>query len=409
MDSAIEIIQCRACGSKELLSAVDLGSQSLSGVFPIIGEPDPISGPLHLLFCTGCTLIQLKHSFPSELMYGDNYGYRSGLNQSMVQHLSKKANYLFDFYGGSTNSIVLDIGSNDGTLLNSLKGKTPNLYGMDPTSKKFMEYYSSGVNVISDFFSAEKFLEFESYADIIFSIAMFYDLDNPLDFASQIAEVLSPDGVWHLEQSYVLSMIDTNSYDTICHEHVEYYSFTSIEHILTNADLKVIDIELNDINGGSIAITTAKMSSKHTPSEMVSWIRRYEQNKFSDPLATLSIFSQNIARHKESLTDLLESLRKQEKRIWGIGASTKGNVMLQYCDITPRLVEKIVDVNPYKHGRWTPTTHIPIVSEDEFNTEKVDYALVLPWHFKASVVARSDEFSRSGGKLIFPLPIISFV
>ena len=409
MSSIKEISNCRACGSSKLTVVLELGSQSLSGVFPIIGEPDPIEGPLTMVFCEQCTLVQLKHSFPSSLMYGDNYGYRSGLNGSMVNHLTKKANALVERYCISSDAVILDIGSNDGTLLNSLSHKELDLFGMDPTSGKFREYYNKDVTVITEFFSAAQFLAISSPADLIFSIAMFYDLDSPVDFAKQIELSLTENGIWHFEQSYILSMIDTTSYDTICHEHVEYYSFSSIEYILQMAGLKVIDIELNDINGGSIAITAAKVNSNHSASRMVDWLKEYESKKYADPLDSLDKFKKSVILHKENLSNLIYTLHSDGKIIWGLGASTKGNVLLQYCGINGDMIESIVDVNPYKYGRWTPTTHIPIVSEENFNAGNADYALVLPWHFKSTLVPRSQKYLADGGKLIFPLPDITFV
>jgi hypothetical protein len=362
-----------------------------------------------MAICEDCTLVQLKHSFPADLMYGDNYGYRSGLNGSMVTHLTKKADSLVRRFSLQDNDVILDIGSNDGTLLNVLCHRNLKLFGMDPTSEKFREYYNEDINVIAKFFSAEDFLSVSDPANMIFSIAMFYDLDSPVDFAKQIALSLTNNGIWHFEQSYVLSMINTTSYDTICHEHVEYYSFGSIERILRMADLKVIDVELNDINGGSIAITAAKVNSNHSTSQMVNWIRNYERNQFADPLQSLDLFRRSVISHRENLSSLIDVLNSEGKRIWGLGASTKGNVLLQYCGINSDQIQNIVDVNPYKYGRWTPTTHIPIVSEESFSAKNVDYALVLPWHFKSTLVPRSQKFLSDGGKLIFPLPDITFI
>lgn len=409
MDIVVEIFNCRACFSSKLVPVLELGNQSLSGVFPLVGAPDPMKGPLTLVLCEVCTLVQLKHSFPSSLMYGENYGYRSGLNGSMVDHLSRKARSLVAKHSLSSGSVVLDIGSNDGTLLNSLTGQGFKLIGMDPTSAKFQKYYETSIQVIPEFFSKNRCLEISKPADLIFSIAMFYDLDNPVDFAVQIESCLAPDGVWHFEQSYILSMIEATSYDTICHEHVEYYSFKSIEHILERASLKIIDVELNDINGGSIAVTAVKSNSRHKPSHMVDWIRKYESKSMPDPLASINLFREKVMMHKENLTSLITSLRNDGKRIWGLGASTKGNVLLQYCELNSDLIKKIVDVNPDKYGHWTPTSHIPIVSEGSLSPRVADYALVLPWHFKSTLVPRSKQYLNAGGKLIFPLPDINFI
>ena len=404
-----EIVKCRACGGSKLTSVVDLGLQTLSGVFPLIGGEDPIAGPLVLTVCENCTLVQLKHSFPSEMMYGDNYGYRSGLNASMVKHLEIKARKCFEYVPNGTRATVLDIGSNDGTLLNSLTEFDALLIGMDPTSSKFREFYKDEVQSVPEFFSPESFKKLAPKADLIFSIAMFYDLDDPVKFARGIESILSENGIWHFEQSYLLSMIETTSYDTICHEHVEYYSLESIKWILDKADLKIIDVELNDVNGGSIAITAAKKSSMIVPTRMVQWLFNYERIKLSNITKQLLDFQEKIDIHRNNFVSLLDSLVQDGKRVWALGASTKGNVLLQYCEIDTRLIEKIVDVNPYKNGRWTPTTHIPIVDELEFLANPPDYAVVLPWHFKSSMIVRSENYLKTGGKLIFPLPNISFV
>ena len=279
--SYAEVLHCRACAKPSLEEILNLGSQALSGVFPIINQPDPISGPLVLGLCTSCGLVQLLHSFPSELMYGENYGYRSGLNSSMVKHLQRKARRLFSENNLTSDSLVLDIGSNDGTLLNALVGTGAQLYGMDPTSKKFAKYYAPEVRRIEDFFSSTAFLSVSKQADLIFSIAMFYDLDDPVGFVEQISTSLKPNGIWHFEMSYLPSMLDSNSFDTICHEHIEYYSMKSLDFILTRAGMRIIDVELNDINGGSLAVTACKSTSIREPKKIVDWLRTSENRRFS--------------------------------------------------------------------------------------------------------------------------------
>ena len=400
---------CRACGSKNIEMALDLGTQALSGVFPQVNEIDPIAGPLQLGLCTECSLVQLMHSFPPELMYGENYGYRSGLNSSMVSHLQNKAKSIFSKYEFDSNSVVLDIGSNDGTLLNSLVGMSKSLFGMDPTSKKFAEYYDNSIVRIEDFFNAETFSRHGKDADLIFSIAMFYDLDHPVDFVKDIAETLSNNGIWHFEMSYLPSMLDTNSFDTICHEHVEYYSLSSIEYILDKADMKIIDLELNDINGGSIAVTATKKAAPYSTSGIVTWLRDSERKRFGDFKSELKQFAKRVEFQRENLVTLFHALKGDGFTIWGVGASTKGNVLLQYCGLGAGIIDGIADVNPYKFNRVTPGTRIPIKSEEEMLNANPDFALVLPWHFKSTIIQRSLEYHNQGGKLIFPLPLITFI
>jgi hypothetical protein len=404
-----EVDGCRACSSSNLVEILNLGVQALSGVFPKSTEPDPVSGPLVLGACLLCGLVQLMHSYPSELMYGENYGYRSGLNKSMVRHLERKAHSMFKKCNLNKDSVVLDIGSNDGTLLNSLVDTKAKLFGMDPTSKKFAEYYLPGVHRIEDFFSSEVFLLNSSAADLIFSIAMFYDLDNPVDFVEQISKSLKANGIWHFEMSYLPSMLDSNSFDTICHEHVEYYNLKSLDFILSKAGMRIIDIELNDINGGSIAVTACKMESSMEPAKIVEWLRASEKMRFGNFIEELNSFAKRVEIQKRNIRSLLETYKESGSSIWGVGASTKGNVLLQYCGLNNSIIDAIADVNEFKFGRVTPGTRIPIMSEDEMISARPDFALVLPWHFKNSIVSRSERYLETGGSLVFPLPMLSMV
>ncbi len=403
------IKNCRVCRSESIEVILDLGIQALSGVFPKNTDPDPQSGPLEIGLCNICGLVQLMHNYPSELMYGDNYGYRSGLNSSMVRHLQNKALNIYNKYTKGSNSVILDIGSNDGTLLNTLCGTGAKLIGIDPTSSKFAEFYEDNVIRIPSFFSSGLFNEISLPADIIFSIAMFYDLEDPVEFVTQISESLKDDGVWHFEQSYLVSMLDTNSFDTICHEHVEYYSFTVIENILAKAGMKVIDVELNNTNGGSIAITAAKFDSSHSESFYVDWIRRYERVKLVDLNASLNAFTQRVNLQRQIIRDLVLKAKDRGMEVWGVGASTKGNTLLQYCDLNSELITAVSDVNPFKFDRFTPGTKIPIKPEKDMLEAMPEIAIVLPWHFKSTIVSGNQEFLVRGGKLIFPLPNIEIV
>jgi hypothetical protein len=406
---AQKILNCRLCGQDTFELVIDLGNQSLTGVFPGATEADPTSEPLVLVKCSSCDLVQLRHNFEPGDMYGENYGYRSGLNASMVKHLEKKALQLKNAARLSSGEIVIDIGSNDGTFLSFFLNEDVRLIGVDPTISKFAQYYPEGIERIEDFFPSKKLDTQGKKAKLITSIAMFYDLPDPGFFARSIRENLDDDGIWHFEQSYLPLMLSTNSYDTICHEHLEYYSLSVIETILRQAGMKVIDAELNDVNGGSIAVTAAHVEDTRIESENVRNLRDAEIKLNLDQLTSYENFAQGTQKHKEELVSLLKSLKGQGKKVWGLGASTKGNVLLQYCNVTEDLITAIGDVNPDKFGKVTPGTRIPIVSEIQMREANPDYIVVLPWHFRNSIVERERAFLSAGGKLIFPLPKIEIV
>lgn len=391
-----EIKECRA-GGGEVETLMTLGVQAMSGTFPKPNE-DVEYAPLELVWSDLSGLLQLKHTCDLKSMYGMNYGYRSGLNKSMVRHLQSKAQKLKH----DSSNTILDIGSNDGTLLRAFEHGTR--IGMDPTGEKFQEYYPPGVTLVKDFFSKKKFFDVSPRkADIITSIAMFYDLENPIAFAEEVAECLADDGVWHLEQSYMPKMLQMNCYDTICHEHLEYYSLTAIKRILELAGLYIHNVSVNDINGGSFAIDV-----KHTVPEYnseINWMLVNELNLKTK----IKSFGIRAVTQSRDLISLLSRLRSNDKKVFAYGASTKGNVTLQYCGINNYLVQYALEVNEDKFGHVTPGSYIPIISETDGRAMKPDYMLVLPWHFKAGIIEREKHYLEAGGKLIFPFPYVEIV
>ncbi len=408
MNAPVPVTACRICGNPQLETVLDLGQQALTGVFPKPGVQVE-GGPLVLVKCHGrdgcCGLVQLGHTYDLGELYGDNYGYRSGLNASMVRHLGEKVRALQARCPLNPGDLVLDIGSNDGTTLGHYPDTVDRL-GIDPTTEKFRKYHPPGVRAVADFFSAESFKRIagDRKARIVTSISMFYDLPAPMDFVRDVAAVLADDGVWHLEQSYLPLMLETVSYDTVCHEHLEFYALAQLQWMTSRAGLRITDVQLNDVNGGSFAVTVEKGRGD---APIVAELLAREA-----PLASLETwraFAATVAQHKVELPALLRKLKAEGKRVIGLGASTKGNVTLQYCGLTPDLLETIAEVNPDKFGCVTPGTQIPIISEADARARKPDVWLVLPWHFRKTFLEREKAFLASGGRLLFPLPAIELV
>ena len=407
-----EIANCRLCASTRLVPVLDLGTQVLTGVFPKSREEEIPSGPLQLCKCEDCDLVQLRHNYDLGKLYGETYGYRSGLNQSMVRHLHGKVGKirtLVDLRGGD---LVVDIGANDSTLLQAYPAQGLDLVGIDPSGPKFARYYPPHIRLIPDFFNA-KLMERAfpgRRAKVVTSIAMFYDLERPMDFVRDIVRILDDDGVWVFEQSYLPLMLDTNSYDTVCHEHLEYYALKQIQYLTDRAGLKIVDVEINDVNGGSFSVTAAKQGSRYPAAEkMVAQMLEQERARGLGSVGTYERFSRNISDHRQKLLALLHDLKQKGKKVLGYGASTKGNVLIQYCGLSADLVPLIAEVNQDKFGAFTPGSRIPIVSEAEARSLKPDYFLVFPWHFRVGIVQREQEFLHGGGRLIFPLPSLDVI
>jgi hypothetical protein len=405
-----EIHSCRICSSRELRLVFDLGSQSLTGRFPAASEVDPPSAPLTLLRCAECGLVQLKHSVDTAEMFGENYGYRSGINATMRAHLAGIAAGVTERAGLKPGDVALDIGCNDGTLLCAYDVNGLVRLGIDPIAEMFRDAYPAHLDVAARFFSEQAFHEISprAKANAITSISMFYDLEDPGAFVAAIASALAEQGIWVLEQSYLATMLARNSFDTICHEHLEYYGLRQIEGLVEAHGLRIFDVALNDINGGSFQIWVCRREASYATGERVDAMRTSEAALELETDAPYAAFVERVERTKLALRDLLAREAARGKTIYVYGASTKGNVLLQYFGLDRQVIAGCADRNPDKWGRRTPGTSLPIVSEEEARG-KADCFLVLPWHFRDEFIAREAEFIKRGGKLIFPLPNLEVI
>lgn len=403
---------CRICGNRHLEQVLDLGEQMLTGVFPESRSSQVTTGPLRLVKCFGgddvCGLLQLAHSYDLSEMYGINYGYRSGLNKSMVAHLHKKVERICRLVDLQPGDLVVDIGSNDSTTLQAYASEGLVLVGIDPTGIKFSSYYPEHIQLIPDFFSSQLLKDRfpEKKARVITSFSMFYDLEDPTGFMREVYEVLADDGVWVFEQSYMPTMLDTNSYDTVCHEHLEFYALKQIKWMADRVGFKIVDVEFNDVNGGSFSITVAKANGATDSLPMVQAILDKERERGLDTLAPFKTFEERTSRSRQQLREFVARAQAEGKTVAALGASTKGNVLLQYCGFTEKEISAVGEVNTEKFGCYTPGTWIPIIPEDELLARDPDYLIVLPWHFRDFFV-RNPRFA--GRKLVFPLPEIDVV
>ena len=399
------IHNCRICNSNNLKDVIDLGEQVITSRFPYYMDFSTPKTPIVLTLCSECGLLQLKQTIVSQELYEHEYGYRSGISNTMRTHLKNYQEEILSKVELVDGDIIVDIGSNDSTMLQYYDKKYTRV-GIDPTGKQFQEYYGD-VNLIADYFTKAIFQNRygNSKCKIVSSISMFYDLPDPVQFAKDIYDILEDDGIWTCEQSYVVTMLEQNSFDTICHEHLEYYALHQIKLIADKANLKIIDVLFNDCNGGSFRIYFAKKDSlKHVESvELIQNILFTESVKGIMNPDIYRNFIQNCDNEMEKLCNFIDIVNNNSEEIYLYGASTKGNCLLQYADITYKEIKYAVERNPKKIGKMT-TTGIKIIGEEKMRKKPPAYLLVLPWHFRDEIIERESEYLYNGGQLIFPLP-----
>jgi hypothetical protein len=283
---------------------------------------------------------------------------------------------------------------------------------MDPGGKKLLKYYPPGIFLIPEAFSSAVYFSGagKRKARIVTSIAVLYDMDDPLEFMRQVHEVLDDGGLWVFEQGYMPSMIEGNAYDAICHEHLSYFGLSQIEWMAKRTGFKIIDVEFNAVNGGSFRVVAAKTGARFAENASLreSTICG-EKQKYLTSLRPYEEFNKQVFKRREELLRLIASIKTAGKTLIGYGASTKGNVLLQFCGLTAKDIPYIAEVNESKIGCYTPHTNIPIISEQEARAMKPDYMLVLPWHFREFFTGKEKAYMRDGGSLIFPLPEVEVI
>jgi len=399
---------CRACKASCIVPILDLGEQYAS-TFLAPGEAPHYMSPLQIVMCDpregGCGLIQLKHTVNQSLLY-NHYWYRSGVNESMrvaledvVSDSVRRAN------GLCPGDVVVDIGCNDGTLLQAYPDSVLRV-GFDPAENALRDARAAiadGV-FVHDYFSCSGY-PCDQRAKIVTSIAMFYDLDDPHSFVADLGTILAEDGLWVIQMSYLPSMLAQNAFDNICHEHLAYYTLSSIAPILACHGLAITDVTLNDVNGGSFRLYVQHQSfSNGRVSRRVGQLLRAEREMELTTLRPYQEFARRVEEQKERLIQFVQRVVREGKQVWVYGASTKGNTLLQYYGLDCAWITAAADRNPEKWGLRTVATDIPIVSEEEARKVQPDYLLALPWHFIDTFVWREHHYLRQGGAFLVPLP-----
>ena len=397
--------KCRNCKSKNLLDLFSLGNLSFTGKFPKNQNTNIKKKQLGLVICTKCSLVQLNKNFDLKYLYGPDYGYRTGINQTMTKHMKDIKEKLTKKTKLRSGDSVLDIASNDATLLN-FYNKNIVKVGIDPLVNKYFKYYKKINYKVSDFFSAKEIIKkTKNKFKIITALAVFYDAKDPNQFLKDVDRLLQKNGVFLLEQADLLSMLKFKMFDTICHEHLYYYSTKVIIEMVSKNNLRVFDIKKNKINGGSTQYFISKKDSKYNINyDSINRTLREEKKHKLENKKTFVDFFRKINQLKLKTQRNLNSIILKGKKIHGYGASTKGNVLLQYFNLDKKYIEFIADRNPKKFNHYTPGTKIKIISEKRSRNLGPDYYFVLPWHFKKEILKRENKMRKKGSKFIFPLP-----
>ena len=405
-----EIKYCRSCGSKNLSPIISLGNQYVTNFVEKDNERQ-FKCPLDLIICENCKLVQLKHNAPPESMWNEQYWYKSGISSTIKEDLKDIVNNSEKIANPKEEEIVIDIGCNDGTLLSFYKNENLKKVGFEPSKNVAKDAREKGFHVINNFFNYEDYKKDfgDKKAKIITAISMFYDLEDPNKFMEDIVSCLDKDGLFIIQQNYLLTMLINNAFDNICHEHREYYSLFSLNHLLEKYNLEVFDIVQNGINGGSIRTYirfkgSDKINEPEGSKERLEGIKKKEKEMQLDTLKPYLEFASRINKIKENLLNFIKKEKENGRKICVYGASTRGNVILQYFNLDENLIFCVADKNPDKWDKKTVGSLIPIVSPKELRKIDPDYLLVMVWHFFEEIKNQEKEYFEKGGKFIVPLP-----
>lgn len=389
--SIIERTTCRLCSSPKLVPVFSIGNLYVSNFVTKEEMKKQIKAPLELVLCESCSLLQLKHTAPQELMYTRHYWYRSGMTETMRHGLKEVADTAAGLAGLQKGDIVLDIGANDGTLLSFYPSGVIRV-GCEPANNLVPDLTRHAEHVIHDFWGYDTYQKLGiGKAKIVTALGMFYDMEDPNGFVRDAARVMTPDGIFVAQLMCLKNMLEKNDIGNICHEHLEFYSLESLKYLFEHNGLEIFKIEENDINGGSY-----RLYCRHLKKGSIPFDEKFTKKDYLD-------FYHRVEENKKRCVDFITTEVKKGKKVYVYGASTKGNTILQYYGLDSTLITRAADKSPEKWGRYTVGTMIPIINEAEARS-KADYFLVLPYAFLNEFLRREEAWLAKGGKFIVPLP-----
>lgn len=404
---------CRVC-SGDLEDVISLESQFLSPTFVksnINNKLSEIKIPLTMCICKNkeCSLVQLRETTDPNLLYTD-YFYRSSTNPMMLDDLKRVVEKSQDFVELKKDDIVVDIGANDCSMISFFPKNTQRI-GVEPASNIDWSGVDKDITIINDFFPSKKFKNYmgEKKASIFTSCAMFYDLDDPNSFVKSIKENLDDDGVWCVQLSYVLLMIKNLNFYDICHEHLEYYSLHSLQFLMDKNGLDIVHAETNHVNGGSALVFIKHKRSNSTKTKELNQLISLEKEMNLSSAKVYKEFFLEMKKLSSTVTNFIKNENNKKKLVIGLGASTKGNVLLQFFGITKVMLPYISEKQEMKVGLKTLGSDIELISEARARSLNPSCMLMLPWYFKKEILAREKEYLDNGGSILVPMPYAHIV
>lgn len=399
---------CRVCLNKQLFKVITLGSTPLANAFLTKDQLDLPEAfyPLDIYFCNRCGFIQLGHVVSPEILFKD-YVYVSSTSPVFVRHFENFANEIISRFNLDKNSLIIDIGSNDGILLKPLRNLGIRVLGIEPAQQIAEIAKKEGIETIVNFFSlslAKKIAKNKGLAKVVTATNVFAHIDDLDEVIKGTKELLSDDGVFIIEVPYLVDFLTKRYFDLIYHEHLSYWAVAPLITLFKRFNMTVFDVQKVETHGGSIRVYVKKREASYpVQREVDKFLKREKDMRLADA-NTYEKFANKILENKARLTALLTKIKLQNKKIVGFGAPAKGNTLLNYFKIGTDILDYIIDDSPFKQGLYTPGTHIPVFSHQELKKDNPDYILILAWNFASSIIERFSYFLKKGGKFIIPVP-----
>jgi len=409
----MKLERCRICKNKKLEKILDLGEMPLANAFLDKNQlsQKEIFYPLRVVWCESCGLLQIDEIVPPEILF-KNYIYVSGTSEALRKHFESLATEVVNSFKLNSESLVIDIGSNDGTLLKEFKKFGLKVLGVEPAVNIAKIAEENGVKTISNFFSvdiAKKIISKNEKADAITATNVFAHTDDLDDLLKGVSYLLKDDGVFVIEVPYLVDLLENVEFDTIYHEHLSYFAVCPLKRFFEERDFIIINIERIKIHGGTIRVFVSKKKSRYNINKNVNQLVSLEIKKGLNEVTAYRRFAELVEKLKEDLVGLLKKLKSENKKVIGYGAAAKGNTLLNYYHIGPELIEFIADLNPMKQNKFTPGTNIPVYSPEQIYKAKPDYMLILAWNFADEIMKQQHKFKEKGGKFVTPIPEVKVI